>query len=291
MKFGIVGLVLLIAAYVGSTVMYGNVGPHNVIDGQPTPDGTTITITLDDVQSVNTVLVGNVVVTPGPALVDSQTLGLKEDLGVRVTSAVSPTKRTWSKGMVPGTFPVPLTLIGNVNDWPFDQYHSGPVTVELFHGDQQIPERATVTFVDHLPGWNIDIPVANKGGALATYRLKLQRSATAAAFALIIIAVLVALAGIGAFVAIQTARDRRPFQPPMTTWYAAMLFAVIPLRNALPNAPPFGARIDVQVVLWVVVVLVLSMMLYISCWWRHLRPSVETTNPASTNPAEPPSSS
>ena len=58
----------------------------------------------------------------------------------------------------------------------------------------------------------------------------------------------------------------------MTTWYAAMLFAVMPLRNALPDSPPFGAWIDVTVVLWVIVALVISMALYISCWWRHLKP-------------------
>ena len=58
----------------------------------------------------------------------------------------------------------------------------------------------------------------------------------------------------------------------MTTWYAAMLFAVMPLRNALPDSPPFGGWIDVTMVLWVIVALVISMTLYISCWWRHLRP-------------------
>ncbi|ORV01236.1 hypothetical protein AWB93_07515 [Mycobacterium bohemicum] len=50
-------------------------------------------------------------------------------------------------------------------------------------------------------------------------------------------------------VAVATAPDLRKFQPPITTWYAAMLFAVVPLRNALPHAPPFGARVDVRVVL------------------------------------------
>jgi hypothetical protein len=61
----------------------------------------------------------------------------------------------------------------------------------------------------------------------------------------------------------------------MTTWYAAMLFAVMPLRNALPDSPPFGSWIDVTIVLWVVVVLVISMVIYISCWWRHLRPDAD----------------
>jgi hypothetical protein len=245
-------------------------------------DGTTVTLDLQDVQSSNTVLVTNLAIAPGPALLDPVTHGLKEDLSVIVTSAVSPTKRTWTKDMLPGTFPVPLTLAGNVADWPFDRYVSGPITVELFRGPGQVPERATVTFVDRLAGWKIDVPTPEK--ADAPYQVKLQRSAGTVAFAVVIVGVLVSLAGVGLYVAVQTARDKRKFQPPMTTWYAAMLFAVVPLRNALPNAPPFGSWIDLRVVLWVIVVLVLSMMMYITCWWRHLAPDFD--KPA--KPADPP---
>lgn len=130
-----------------------------------------------------------------------------------------------------------------------------------------------MTFVDRLPGWKVDATAADKADLLAPYRLKLQRSPSTAAFAIVILAVLIAVAGQALFVAVQTLRDRRKFQPPMTTWYAAMLFAVVPLRNALPSSPPFGSWIDITVVLWVIVVLVISMLLYIACWRRDLRPS------------------
>jgi hypothetical protein len=49
----------------------------------------------------------------------------------------------------------------------------------------------------------------------------------------------------------------------------------VPLRNALPGLPPFGGWIDITIVLWVLVVLVISMLLYITCWWRQMRPDVE----------------
>jgi hypothetical protein len=104
--------------------------------------------------------------------------------------------------------------------------------------------------------------------------VELQRSPSTAAFAAVIVAVLISLAGVALFVAVQTSRGLRKFQPPMATWYAAMLFAVVPLRNALPDSPPIGFWIDVTVVLWVIVVLVASMLLYISCWWRQLKPEV-----------------
>jgi hypothetical protein len=286
MKLGIAGLLLFIGAFFASTLLYGSAGtgPHSLSQGGPMSDGTTVTLDLQDVQSSNTVLVTNLAISPGPALLDPVTHGLKEDLSVIVTSTVSPTKRTWNKDMLPGTFPVPLTLAGNVADWPFDRYVSGPITVELFRGPGQVPERAKVTFVDRLAGWKIDVPEPEKADGLAPYQVKLQRSAGTVAFAVVIVGVLVALAGMGLYVAIQTARDKRKFQPPMTTWYAALLFAVVPLRNALPNAPPFGSWIDLRVVLWVIVVLVLSMLIYITCWWRHLAPDYDKPPP----PPDPP---
>jgi hypothetical protein len=81
------------------------------------------------------------------------------------------------QGHAAGTIPVPLTLSGDVANWPFDRYVSGPITVELFHGAGQAPERATVTFVDRLAGWKIDIPAADNTDARAPYQVNLQRSA------------------------------------------------------------------------------------------------------------------
>jgi Domain of unknown function (DUF4436) len=180
-------------------------------------------------------------------------------LSIAIHSAVTPTKRAYTKGMIVG----------------FDIYHSGPVTVDLFRGDAQVPERAAVAFVDRVPGWKIDVPLSGNAAAFGPYRVLLQRSPSTAAFGAVIIGVLIALAGVAAFVAIQTARGKRSPQPPITTWYAAMLFAVMPLRNAFPDAPPIKSWIDVTVTLWVIVVLVLSMLVYVAAWWRYLRPEAE----------------
>jgi hypothetical protein len=40
-------------------------------------------------------------------------------------------------------------------------------------------------------------------------------------------------------------------------------------------------------VLWVLVVLVISMLLYIACWWRHLRPEAEQPTPPAESPGTP----
>ena len=231
----------------------------------------------------NSAVVANLAVSPGSALLDPVTHRLKEDLVLRVRSAAQPSRREYTRGMLPGVFPIPLTIAGHVERWPFDNYTSGPIEVQLFRGGDTTnpPELIPVRFIDHLSGFKVS---ATKVPGHEAYRMSVRRALSTAVFGIVICGVLIAIAGLGLFVAVQTLRDRRKFQPPMTTWYAAMLFAVVPLRNALPGLPPFGAWIDVTIVLWVIVALVIAMLLYIACWWRHLRPEV-VAPPADPVPA------
>ena len=270
-RLRVIALVGVVAcAMLTSVVLYvdGAASQRIPAHGTPTASGTTVTLDVVNIQNTYSELVGDLIVKPGPGLLDPATDGLKQDLTVAVTSTTTPIRRTWSKGMLPGVFPVPITLARDVERWPFDSYYTGPITVSLFTGPAQAPERANVTFVDRLTGWKVDVHRVNNANALAPYEVDLQRSASTMVFAIVILCIFVAIASVGLFVAIQTVRDAGRFQSPMTTWYAAMLFAVVPLRNALPGSPAFGSWIDLTIVMWVLVALVVSMLLYIAAWWR-----------------------
>ncbi|MBW0015343.1 DUF4436 domain-containing protein [Mycobacterium sp.] len=287
MRLSIISVVVFIAVYVASIVLYGTAGSnarHELAQGEPTADGTTVTIDVEDLQPLKGDLVTEVAVSPGPALLDPLTRGLREDLGIAVTYGATPVKHTWPKGQVPSVFPVTMDVSGDVSQWPFDQYLAGPIHVVLFHGAAEVPEPVKATVIEHVPGWTAKVLAGAKDNPLGQYSVQLHRTRSVALFTCILVVVLIALAGLALVVAVQTKRGRRKFQPPMTTWYAAMLFAVVPLRNAFPNAPPFGAWIDVVVTVWVIVVMVISMVLYIFCWWEHLRPD------APAKPAESASS-
>jgi hypothetical protein len=270
-RIRVVALVGVVAcAMLTSIVLYvDGAGSQRIsVHGTPTVSGTTVTLDVVSIQNNYSELVADLIVKPGPELLDPATDGLKQGLTVAVTSATTPVRRTWSKGMLPGVFPVPITLARDVERWPFDSYYTGPITVSLFTASGQLPERANVTFVDRLTGWKVDVRRVNNASASAPYEVDLQRSASTMVFAIVILCIFVAIAAVGLFVAIQTVRDPRRFQSPMTTWYAAMLFAVLPLRNALPGSPSFGSWIDLTIVMWVLVALVVSMLLYIGAWWR-----------------------
>lgn len=288
MKVAVGSVVVFITAYVAAVALYASTGlgrPSQVRGGQLASDGSTVTVDLLEVHPIDGVLLANVLVTPGPEMLEPHTHVLAQDFSVAVTSVVTPTKRSWSRGDVPGVFQVSISITGDPAEYPLDHYRSRPIMVELFHGATRLPEQASVTFVDRLRGWKVSVADADWKDSVQgspkflfrdyRYSVLVQRSPSTTAVAAVLLGVLILMAVMGLFVAIQTARNKRKFQPPMTTWYAAMLFAVIPLRNALPDSPPMGWWVDVTVVVWVIIALTLSMGLYIFCWWRHLRPEVD----------------
>ncbi|WP_260860518.1 DUF4436 domain-containing protein [Mycobacterium tilburgii] len=82
-------------------------------------------------------------------------------------------------------------------------------------------------------------------------------------FDLALCVVLFTLPTLALSVTIPMVRGKRKFVPPFGTWYAAMLFAIVPLRGILLGSPPPGSWIDQAVVQWVLIGLVVAMSLYI----------------------------
>ncbi len=146
-----IGVVIFIAAYIGSLVLYVNGGmgrPQQIADSQSSSTATRVVVDIEDIQSNNGVLIAIVIVSPGPALLDPQTRNLKDDLSVVATSVVTASKHTWSKGEVPDVFRITMPLFGDVADWPFDRYQSGPINVQLFSGPGQVPEQVLTVSLD-----------------------------------------------------------------------------------------------------------------------------------------------
>lgn len=65
--------------------------------------------------------------------------------------------------------------------------------------------------------------------------ITLKRAKGPLIFDLGICLVLISLPTLALLVAIPMAMGRRKFLPPFATWYAANLFAIVPLRNILPG--------------------------------------------------------
>jgi hypothetical protein len=55
----------------------------------------------------------------------------------------------------------------------------------------------------------------------------------------------------------------------MFSWLAALLFAMVPLRSAMPGAPPIGALSDVLAFFWAEMLIALSLVLIVFTWLRR----------------------
>jgi len=202
-----------------------------------TADGTVVLARLEQLHPVEHRLDVKVLVMPDNSMIDKR-------LNVLTTErpCVSFRTTTWEIcpiGKSPAQVATNIEAHGDPGDWPFDTYKTDTIQADVLVGvgdDRQYkPARVEVTGL--LEGW--DVTVTRVGPTLAL------------------------------FVAIQILTSRRQFLPPFSTWYAPMLFAVVPLRNILPGTPPAGAWIEQAVVIWVLIALATALVLYIMAWYRH----------------------
>jgi hypothetical protein len=96
MRLAVVALVVLACVMITSVVLYvDSVADQRIpAHGTPTSGGTTVTLNVVSISNSYNELVGDLIIRPGPALVDPANDGLKQDLTVAVTSVTTPVRRT-----------------------------------------------------------------------------------------------------------------------------------------------------------------------------------------------------
>ncbi|MDA4109645.1 membrane protein [Mycobacterium holsaticum DSM 44478] len=265
-------VVAVLAVYVGSLFGYALLEPeHRHFEfSEPSVTGETVVIIrLRQMDAIQNRLAVDVLVHPGPELRENE----PEDFTVRLSSWTSSGELIYVHGgLSVSETATQLVAVGDPDDWPFDRFTTDTIGVQAFLGPDQRPVPAGVVAAGQINGWDFRTEkgtIDSGPDPVPTVRFTMERTRSALAFDLGVLLVLLALPAAALFVAIETVLGRRKFLPPLTTWFAAMLFAVVPLRNLLPGAPPAGAWIDLAVVLWVLVALALAMVLYVVAWFRQ----------------------
>jgi hypothetical protein len=178
-------------------------------------------------------------------------------------------------GKSPARVTTNIEAHGDPGDWPFDFYRTDTIQADVLvgTGDNRQYKPARVEVTGEMEGWDISARRIGRNSADSdrpyNVIVTVKRAKGPLVFDLGICLVLITLPTLALFVAIQMLTGRRQFLPPFSTWYAAMLFAVVPLRNILPGAPPAGSWIDQAVVIWVLIALATALVLYIDAWYRH----------------------
>ncbi|MGO9045240.1 MAG: DUF4436 domain-containing protein [Mycobacterium sp.] len=281
-EIGVAILLTVIATYALSLL-----GIHTLqSEGTPLPpldlsqgggNATIVQLRVEELKTVANRLTVNVLVYPGIDQYDNRFDVLGNDVAVRLYPTNDLGDLQYPRGRAPGQLSTTIEAHGDPRNWPFDTYKTEPLAADAFVGsaDNRKKLPAIVQVTGSLDGWQLRVNRVTS--ALPTSRsadtgdvvITLERARGPLVFDLVICLVLITLPTLALLVAVPMAMGRRKFAPPFGTWYAAMLFAVVPLRNILPGAPPPGSWIDQAVVQWVLIAMVTAMSLYFFAWVRQ----------------------
>lgn len=125
-------------------------------------------------------------------------------------------------------------------------------------------------------GWSEIWNLSTQGSTLLMFTT-FKRAGGTLIFVVVVMVMMAVLAAAALSVSIRVYRKPGTIEATMASWQAALLFALVPLRNFLPGAPPIGAWIDMLVFYWVELALMVSMALFTYTWLRdrgHLKGEV-----------------
>lgn len=273
-------IIVYVLSLFGVHFLQRSEGPLPPLDlSQGGGDATIVQLRLEELKPVANRLSVEVLAYPGVAQYDNRFDVLANDVAVRLYPTSDLGDLQYPKGKAPAQLSTTIEAHGDPGNWPFDSYQTEPIAADAFVGTgdnrKKVPARVEVTGA--LDGWDISVNRVHDPSALPTSRatdngnvvITLKRAKGPLIFDLGICLVLISLPTLALLVAIPMALGRRKFLPPFATWYAANLFAIVPLRNILPGAPPPGSWIDQAIVQWVLIALVTAMSLYILAWIRQ----------------------
>jgi|SRR5271166_1574996 len=235
-----------------------------------------VQVRLEKLDTVANRLTVNVLVYPKDSLYDKNFGVLTADAAVRLYPENDLGDLQYPVGKAPAQVSTTIEAHGDPGNWPFDSYKTEVIAADVFTGSGQNREKAParVEVSGKLDGWDASVarvhdPEDSNPDVMDNVIITLHRSKGPLIFDFGICLVLIALPVLALWVAVPMALGRTSFLPPFITWYAAMLFAIVPLRNILPGGPPFGSWIDQAIVLWVLIGLVTAMTLFLVAWWRN----------------------
>lgn len=278
-KIRTVGTVLaILAIYITSVACYFwlDSAAHEVLPGDPAnAKETLVLLDITAIHPTDNRADVSVLVIPDKAFLDPRFGVLNTDMTVRIFPSTDFGEHSYPAGQTPKSSTTSMLASGSADRWPFDRYTTKTISAEVFVGTGEsrrfVPARIEVS--GSLYGWDVRADRSTSSGEAVVpdddATIYFSRSRGPLALIIGICLVLITLPALALFVAIEMLTGKRKFQPPFGTWFAAMLFAVVPLRSVLPGSPPPGSWIDEAVVLWVLIALAVAMTLYIVGWHRR----------------------
>jgi hypothetical protein len=280
-----VSVVAAVLVYAVVVLLYaGGLGDSAVLCEEPSADQAgrdhvTVNLMPSAVHAVEQRVDMQLVVDPAGSLLDDDGFTIGRGFGLLLYPVNGSQVVPFAAGDVISTQTVSFYTEGAVEQWPFDTYSTDIVTVAYSgEGSDRVGIPTYVCIDGSVPGWHFEAHRVDETGntvdtpegqqELQSVVVTATRSASTVAFGVVLLGLMALAPVLVLFVAISAYIGRRKVEATLTSWMGAMLFAILPLRNFLPGAPPVGSWIDYTIVLWVIVGLVAGLTIYVMAWSR-----------------------
>jgi hypothetical protein len=206
-----------------------------------TPDRVTMTAWITRVDTVaQTVAVTFVDVTPRGSLAGPDGTFAKN--AVFDTNAVQTGPVNVAAGEELSGVEQHFSLDGAVTDFPFDRY-TAYLSLNIEDADgNNVPITVNVESTDAF--FKVSPSYDEEQDDYLNVDLKVERSPPTMVFGIFIMVLMLGLAFAAAVLAYFLIRNRQGLQYSAYSVMGALLFAMVPLRNAVPGSPPIGSVID-----------------------------------------------
>ncbi len=310
-RLWVVGPVVTVALYLGVLLIYGlSTQAPEMVDLQGT-DKLTVYLNPRSMKPAEDLVAMSVMISPPSSLV-SDNGALSQDVEVELPQNGKVIKFT--KGDRVLSKDIELTVERSSYEmYPIDSYQS-PILVSATTTNgttvTAVPTEAVVW--GKFPGWHVlstssqsPLPKVDADNTViaaelqdpnsSAVELDIRRAGSTMGIVALLLLSMIVLAVVGLAVARSVATKRRKVEATMASWFAAMLFAIVPLRTNMPGSPPIGVWIDFLFFLWVALLLMVALAIFVTSWLRYTPPPQYAPSPvleayqkSLSPPADPP---
>jgi hypothetical protein len=204
--------------------------------------------------------------TPQGSLTDDGGFSANQNLKVYVNGATGQLERTFDKGKAINPFDMVVSLDGQVNEYPFDQYSGYIFFNATSQADKDAAEEevpVVLNLTANVPGFTINAAENTESNASSQIiDLSVTRSSTVSTVAIAGMIIMWAIAIAVIFLTMTYVFSSR--KPEAFAFYSGLLFGLFGLRNSLPGTPPIGTTSDFLSFIWVEAIVAIMMVVVIT---------------------------
>ena len=317
-RLWVIGPVVTAVLYVGVLVIYGLSTQTPEVAQLASTDKLTVYFNPRSVKPAEDLVAVSVMLSPPSSLVTNAG-ALAQDVEVELPQNGKVLK--FAKGDRVLTKDIELTVERSTYEkYPIDSYQTPiVVTASTTVGKTVTPLPTEAVVWGKFPGWHVlstssqsPLPKVDADNFVIAAELQdpntsavaltVRRAGSTLGIVVLLLASMIVLAVVGLAVARSVATKRRRVEATMASWFAAMLFAIVPLRTNMPGSPPIGVWIDFLFFLWVAILLMVALAIFVTSWLRYTPPpqyapalvhqeyqrSLAPTDPPTDPPSDPP---